>query len=51
MPTKAELEEENTRLKAELEFAHEVAAKLARDFRMVDDKLHAIEKLLKEGSG
>jgi len=49
MPTKAELEEENARLKAELEFAHKVAAKLGQDFRVVDDKLRAIEKLLKEG--
>ena len=49
MPTKAELEEENARLRKELDYAHKVAAKLAQDFRMVDDKLSAIEKLLKGG--
>ena len=47
--TKAELIEENERLKTERDFAHEVAAELGRQLREVEERLHAIEVAIKGG--
>jgi len=46
MPTKAELEEENARLREERDYAHAVAVKLAADFRLAEKMLLTIEGVL-----